>query len=129
MSEKSSTLVNSTAPPNASAKVISIDSMRRLRSLQKQTPSDDEYAYQARILGMDKLALLEEMVRFQQERSERGDLTLEMMSRGRYLFKALEEKAETQELQLLARSYRRHLEHELNEHRRAQAGLAPASED
>jgi len=128
MSEKRSTLVKSPDSHPTGAKVISIDSMRRMRRLQNQAPSDDEYAYQARILGMDKLALLEEMVRFQQERSERGDLTPEMMSRGRYLFKALEEKAETEELRLLARSYRRHLDHELNEHRRAQAGLAPASD-
>ncbi len=128
MSEKSSTLVKSPASQPATAKIISIDSMRRMRRLQNQTPSDDEYAYRARILGMDKLALLEEMVRFQQERSERGDLTVEMMGRGRYLFKALEEKAETEELRLLARSYRRHLDHELSEHRRAEAGLAPASD-
>jgi predicted RNA-binding protein YlxR (DUF448 family) len=128
MSEKSSTLVKSPASQPATAKIISIDSMRRLRAIQSRSPSDEDYAYQARILGMDKLALLEEMVRFQQERSERGDLTPEMMSRGRYLFKALEEKAETEELRLLARSYRRHLDHELNEHRRAQAGLHSSSD-
>jgi hypothetical protein len=40
---------------------------------------------------------------------------VEMMARGKYLFKALEERAETQELQLLARSYRRHLEHEMSQ--------------
>jgi predicted RNA-binding protein YlxR (DUF448 family) len=126
MSENSSTLVKSPASQPATAKIISIDGMRRLRAIQNQIPSENEYAYHARILRMDKLALLEEMVRFQQERSEHGDLTPEMMSRGRYLFKALEEKAETEELRLLARSYRRHLDHELSEHRRAEAGMNPS---
>ncbi len=73
----------------------------------------EDHAYQARILGMDKLELLEEMVRFQEERSRVGKLSLEMMVRGRYLFKALEENAETEELRLLARSFRRHLDYEL----------------
>lgn len=91
-------------------KVISLAAARRIRELSAK---DEEYAYQARILGMDKLALLEEMVRFQQERSRVGELTVEMMARGKYLFKALETRAETQELQLLAKSYRRHLEHEM----------------
>ena len=54
------------------------------------------------------------MVSFQQERTRKGELTLEMMARGKYLFKALEERAETRELQLLAESYRRHLEHEMS---------------
>jgi hypothetical protein len=38
-----------------------------------------------------------------------------MMARGKHLFKALEERAETRELQLLAKSYRRHLEHEMSQ--------------
>ncbi|NDD91042.1 hypothetical protein EBZ37_03030 [bacterium] len=120
MSEKSSTLVE-----KPQAKIIPISAARRLRT---QSSRDEEYAYQAKILGMDKLALLEEMVRFQQERSERGELSQEMMNRGKYLFKALEEKAETQELRLLARSYRRHLEFELTEHHRRQNGLPAGSE-
>ena len=74
--------------------------------------------YQARILGMDKLALLEEMIRFQEERSLMGEsMPNEMMMRGKYLFKALEEKAETEELRLLSRSFRRHLEVELDQRR------------
>jgi len=94
------------------AKIISLDQVRKIRDLSSR---DEEYAYQARILGLDKLSLLEEMVRFQQERSEKGELSLEMMARGKYLFKALEDRAETQELKGLARSYRRHLEFEMAE--------------
>ncbi len=62
---------------------------------------------------MNKIELLEEMVRFQEERSEKGHLTPSMMIQGRILFRALEQHAETEELRLLASSYRRHLEHEL----------------
>ncbi|MBU6375328.1 MAG: hypothetical protein KGQ59_04990 [Bdellovibrionales bacterium] len=120
MSDQSSTLEE-----KPQAKIIPISSARRARHL---ISDDEEYAYQARILGMDKLALLEEMVRFQQERSERGALSLQMMNRGKYLFKALEEKAETQELRLLARSYRRHLEFEMTEWNRRRNGL-PAGSD
>mgnify|MGYP003353183223 CR=1 FL=1 len=131
MSEKRSTSADSISagspegtPP---ARVIPITSARRLREREAPaaspgTPNEDELEYRAKILGMDKLELLEEMVRFQQERSSRGDLTLEMMGRGRHLFQALEEKAETQELRLLARSYRRHLDHEISARRRAPEG-------
>jgi hypothetical protein len=90
------------------AKVLSLNAIRKIR----QTETED-YGYKALILTMDKLELLEEMVRFQEERSRLGHLTLSMMVRGKMLFKALEETAETQELRLLTRSYRRHLEHEL----------------
>lgn len=86
-------------------------SLRAVREIK--TASDDEMAYKAKILSMEKLDLLEEMVRFQEERSRIGNLTPAMMVRGKILFKALEENAETQELRLLTRSYRRHLEYEL----------------
>jgi len=89
--------------------VISLKAARELKEAET-----DDMAYQARILGMDKLQLLEEMVRFQEERSSLGNLSLTMMVRGKFLFKALEETAETQELKLLTRSYRRHLEYELS---------------
>ncbi len=62
---------------------------------------------------MDKVNLLDEMVRFQEERSQKGHLTPQMMMRGKHLFRALERTAETQELKILTRSYRRHLEYEL----------------
>jgi len=117
MSENSSTLAGT-----PKAKVISIATARKIR---ESSSKDEEYAYQARILGMDKLALLEEMVRFQTERSRRGTLTLDMVARGKYLFKALEERAETEELRSLARSYRRHLDFEMAS--RLRGDHAPAS--
>jgi len=89
--------------------VVSLKSVRELK-----TAEAEDHAYRAKILCMDKLELLEEMVRFQEERSSVGHLTLPMMLRGKVLFKALEDNAETQELLLLTRSYRRHLEYELH---------------
>jgi|GEM_PF-977708 len=94
--------------------VVSLNAARMMKQA-------DDYAYRARILGMDKLELLEEMVRFQEERSALGHLTPEMMVRGKILFKALEDTAETHELQLLTRSYRRHLEFELRDYMRREA--------
>jgi len=69
--------------------------------------------YQIQINRMNKMELLEEMVRFQEDRSKKENLTLTMMVRGKILFSALERNAETDELRLLASSYRRHLEHEI----------------
>jgi hypothetical protein len=88
--------------------VIAITSRRK----KVDTNSSDMLAFRAKILGMDKLELLEEMVRFQEERSMLGNLTPDMMVRGQVLFKALEDASETPELRLLTRSYRRHLEYE-----------------
>jgi hypothetical protein len=82
-----------------------------VREVQKAEKSDP--AYHARILGMNKLELLEEMMLFQEAQSSSGQLTVEMMVRGQLLFKALEESAETEELRQLARSFRRHLRLEL----------------
>jgi hypothetical protein len=81
-----------------------------VRENLKNEPVDLEY--QAKILGMDKIDLLEEMVRFQEERGEEGQLTPKLIAQGQVLFKALEETAETTELKNLARSYRRHLKYE-----------------
>lgn len=92
--------------------VVSLKAVRELKSCEAE-----ELAYRAMIISMDKLELLEEMVRFQEERSSLGHLTPKMMTRGKILFSALEQTAETQELRLLTGSYRRHLEHELREHR------------
>ncbi len=88
--------------------VVSLQAVREVKTAEIEEPE-----YRARILGMDKLQLLEEMVRFQEERSQVGHLTAQMMVRGKFLFRALEDAAETQELKLLTRSYRRHLEFEL----------------
>lgn len=92
--------------------VISLKAVREIKAAQTV-----DYDYRALILSMDKLELLEEMVRFQEERSRLGQLTLPMMVRGQILFKALEDNAETQELRILTRSYRRHLDHELAAYR------------
>ena len=81
---------------------------RNKRGLAKHDPY-----YQMHINRMSKIELLEEMVRFQEERSAKSVLSLTMMVRGRILFRALETTAETDELRLLASSYRRHLEHEI----------------
>ena len=90
------------------SKVVSLSAVREIKKAEQEDPD-----YQARIAGLDKLQLLEEMVRFQEERSRSGRLSLAMMVRGKILFKALEETAETHELRLLTRSYRRHLDHEM----------------
>src|SRR3954470_21983352 len=92
--------------------MANVVSLKAARELKNSRPEDD--AYKATILGMDKLELLEEMVRFQEERARVGHLTPSMMLRGKVLFRALEDTAETQELKLLTRSYRRHLDYELS---------------
>lgn len=96
------------------SQVISLQAARILKATE-----NEDHAYHARILSMDKLGLLEEMVRFQEERTTTGMLSAQMMIRGKHLFRALETSAETHELRLLARSYRRHLELELAEIRKA----------
>lgn len=79
----------------------------------KREGNGSDPQYQSQINRMNKIELLEEMVRFQEDRSAKGKLTATMMVRGCILFGALESHAETDELRLLASSYRRHLEHEL----------------
>src|SRR4051812_36457245 len=100
----------------AKKNVVSLQTVREIKKAEIEEPE-----YRARVLGMDKLQLLEEMVRFQEERSRLGHLTATMMVRGKFLFKALEDAAETQELRLLTRSYRRHLEFELADYVRKSA--------
>lgn len=91
--------------------------LRRAKEVRSTIEADA--AYQAKILGMDKLELLEEMVKFQEKRSHLGRLTPQMMVEGKVLFRALELAAETEELRILARSYRRHLEYELADYSRS----------
>lgn len=95
--------------------IVSLQAAREIKEAETE-----DHAYRAMILSMDKVELLEEMVRFQEERSRVGKLTLPMMVRGRHLFKALEETAETQELKILTRSYRRHLDYEIQDYRQKQ---------
>lgn len=73
---------------------------------------ESTYDYHASILGMDRLELIEEMVRFQEERTRLGELTPELIAHGQILFKALENSAETDELRDLSRTYRRVLSSE-----------------
>lgn len=98
--------------------VVSLNAVREIRKIKGGDP-----AYQALVLQMDKLELLEEMMRFQEDRSRLGQLTLKMMIRGQILFKALEENAETEELRALARSYRRHLKFELDAYLKSRPAL------
>lgn len=102
------------------AKIVSFAAYKELHTtpakaaLQRTHWShEEELTYRAHILGLTKVQLLEEMVTFQQKRTALEALTPHMMLQGKILFAALERSAETQELQLLARSYRRHLEQEL----------------
>jgi hypothetical protein len=88
--------------------VVSLEQFRRLKRI-----TDQDLDYARLIEKMTKLELLDEMIRFQEERTRVGQLTYKMMIRGRHLFDALERNAETREMRLLARSYKRHLEHEL----------------
>lgn len=85
----------------------------RAFKISKQIDSED-LGYRAKILSMGMPSLLEEMVLFQEERKAAGIMNLPMMHRGLHLFRALEEHAESKELQILSRSYRRHLEYEIN---------------
>lgn len=88
------------------SKVISFQVYRDLRAYHDRD-------YETMVKGMSKIELLEEMVKFQEERSRVGHLTPGMMVRGQVLFTALEVCAETEELKILTRSYKRHLAHEL----------------
>jgi len=90
--------------------VISISNLRKLKNASLEDPD-----YQSKIENMEKAELLNEMIRFQEERSQLGHLTLGMMVRGKILFKELELSAETEELKILTQSYKRHLEFELEE--------------
>lgn len=104
--------------------MTNIISLRAYKAL-KDTDNDEELAYRAKLLSLSKVELLEEMVTFQEERKASGKLTHDMMIRGKHLFRALEESADTQELKILSRSYRRHLEYELTA---LKDGTAPRSE-
>jgi mevalonate kinase len=78
---------------------------------REKRKKEDPY-YQTHIQRMSRIELLEEMVSFQEDRSTK-QLTQLMTIRGIILFRALESKAETDELRILASSYRRHLENEV----------------
>ena len=104
-----------------------IVSLNALRTLKRARGSQAEYEHA--ISKMDKLELLNEMVRFQEERTKNGQLTPDMLVRGRILFTALESTAETQALKILTRSYRRHLEHEIHAYMETGKSPAPLGDD
>lgn len=85
--------------------------MSNVVNIFKNGVSDN--AYKSYIQNMDKLELLEEMVRFQEKRSRLGQLTQQMMIQGIILFEALNQSAETPELKILTRAYVKHLKIEL----------------
>ena len=94
----------------STAKVILLQPIREFRNAQKS-----ENSYRDWVNRLEKVELLEEMMRFQEERSKEGPLSLKTIVQGQLLFAVLEEKAETEELRHLAKSFRRHLECELRE--------------
>jgi hypothetical protein len=83
-------------------------SLKALRELKAAGGAE----YRTKVLGMDKLSLLEEMVRFQEERSCSPCLTPDMIGRGLVLFSALQKTSESDELRHMTRTYRKHLEKE-----------------
>src|SRR6476620_569524 len=89
-------------------KVISLTKVRENKKAEASS-----LAYQNRLLKMEKVELLDEMIRFQERRSDAGQLSEEMMIQGQILFKILEESAESDEFLALTRSYRKHLQFEL----------------
>jgi hypothetical protein len=116
------------------SKIIFLDAVRKQELLKKSmkelseensqnqlAPDFDQVAYQAKILVMDRIELLEEMVRFQEERTRVGKLDFHLILQGQILFLALEKSAETDELKSLVRSYRKHLDLELKTLLKSQA--------
>lgn len=89
--------------------------MNNVISLFGKKKKPDVSEYEGLLKRMDKLELIEEMVRFQEWRARTGELTEEMIAKGIPLFKALHNAAETYELSLLTKSYIKHLEHESKE--------------
>jgi len=92
--------------------ITEVTSLTQYRELKRAMAQEE--LYRTKLLHLTKLELLEEMVRFQEERRLDEKLSVAMMVRGHHLFTQLEERADTRELQILARAYRRHLEYELD---------------
>ncbi len=92
----------------SNAKIIDLSQFKSIQISKKEHSE-----YQLYIDSLDKLQLLNEMVNFQHQRSEKGKLDATLMTQGLVLFRRLEQEAESEGLRSLAHSYRRHLEHEL----------------
>lgn len=89
----------------------------------EETQRIEILTYHAKLLSFSKVELLEEMVRFQEERKAAGELSPSMMERGVILFRLLEKAADSQEMRILSRSYSRHLEYEIKALRENAGGL------
>jgi uncharacterized protein YejL (UPF0352 family) len=96
-------------------KIISIELYKKRRIETKEVKFS---SYQRKIDAMSSDQLVEEMVHFQEKRAATGKLTPSLIIHGQILFEALEKNAKTKKLQALARSYHRHLKHELEHQRR-----------
>jgi hypothetical protein len=70
-------------------------------------------SYNIYLNNLDMMGLLEEITKFQEERSRVGRLTIDMIKRGIPLWKALHKNAETPELITLSKSYLNNLKYEL----------------
>jgi len=68
--------------------------------------------YESTVAQMEKVTLLDEMIRFQDEQMKSKELTREQLIRGRILFQALLRSAETDELRKLSGDYKTRLEDE-----------------
>jgi hypothetical protein len=85
--------------------------LKDFREAKQIRAGDSQYL--ETLKAMDKLSLLEEMVKFQEEQSSVGQLSLTLIKKGMTLFQILEERSETRQLKELSRSYLRHLRYEL----------------
>ncbi len=68
--------------------------------------------YERKVASMDKVTLLDEMIRFQDEQMRSREPSREQLIRGRILFQALLRTAETDELRKLSGDYKTRLEDE-----------------
>lgn len=91
-----------------SQNVVSLAKFRSDRSVKME-----DQAYRAKVASMDKIALMEEMVRWQETRSA-GDRSQLSVVRGRIIFDQLEKTCCTPEMKTLASSYKRQLESEFS---------------
>jgi len=82
---------------------------------KKQNQNTDPL-FQKQVDRMDRLQLMEEMIKYNDKRKESKDPNgLFWIIRGIILFTAIEHKCETNDMKALASSYRRHLQIQLDE--------------
>lgn len=85
----------------------------QLKDFRKEKHRQREFVRHKTVLEkLSKHELLEEMVNYHDAQKQAGEMTYELLFRGMALFELLEIEAETRELQILSRSFRRHLEYE-----------------